>query len=183
MTARRLAAAVVALSLVVLASACGTGSTNPPASTGTTGTTATTGSTATTGGSSSTTAVGPTTSTTLTDGGFPPGTVLEPVPGTSVPREDPKQPIRPDVQSGNNALIEPTALWPALLYANVRESVVWTNESGRPQTIVFDHIPVRSSAIPPGGQFVWKAHFPGSYTYHTTSGLHAVLDLVNPAFS
>ena len=47
----------------------------------------------------------------------------------------------------------------------------------RAQKVALDYIPVESSEIPPGGQFVWSAHFGGSYTYHSASGMHARLIL------
>lgn len=82
--------------------------------------------------------------------------------------------------AGNQVVIYSSGIWPQTLYANYKVPVTWTNDSGKPQTIKFDSIPVSSSTIPPGAQFVWKADFGGSYPYHTTSGLNALIVLQAP---
>jgi hypothetical protein len=42
------------------------------------------------------------------------------------------------------------------LEANISGPVVWTNLSGQPERIVFEHFAVDSGTIPPGGTFSWS---------------------------
>ena len=96
---------------------------------------------------------------------------------TSVPKEGPGAPVSQYVEAGQQVLIEPSGFWPQTLYANMAVQVVWTNETKVPQKVALDVIPVASTEIPPGGQFIWSPHFGGSYTYHSGSGMHGRLIL------
>jgi hypothetical protein len=111
---------------------------------------------------------------------YPPGTVV-PAPDTSttIP-EDGGLPITQNSGTGQQILITPNGFWPNTLYANQKVAITWTNLSGRPQRVSFDHIPISSGVIPVGAQFVWKTHFGGSYTYSSASGFHALLILQLP---
>ncbi len=135
------------------------------------------------GSTTSSSAIGPTTSTSP-DGpasAYPPGHLVSaPETPTTVPREHPEVPITQYIGTGQQIIIKATGLWPNTLYANDKLPITWTNLSGRPQKIIFDHIPVSSTVIPSGWQFVWKSPFGGSYTYHSASGLHALLILQAP---
>jgi hypothetical protein len=90
------------------------------------------------------------------------------------------QPVTPDIAAGQQIIITPNGFWPKTLYANFQVAITWTNLSGHPQKVSFDHIPVSSGVIPAGAQFIWKTHFGGSYTYSTASGFHALLILQTP---
>ena len=43
----------------------------------------------------------------------------------------------------------------------------WTNDTDTPQSIVFDHLPVRSGVIPPGGTYTFTPDTVASITYHS----------------
>jgi hypothetical protein len=121
-------------------------------------------------------------STTTTYNSFYPKGKIVPAPDTSTttPREGPGQEVPQNIGAGQQIIITPNGFWPKTLYANFQVAITWTNLSGHPQNVSFDHIPVSSGTIPVGAQFVWKTHFGGSYTYSSTSGFHALLVLQAP---
>jgi hypothetical protein len=161
---RRLTFCAAALILAVTLAACASGKSAS--------------GTSTTQSSVGTTSDGPTTSTTDF---YPQGHIVaKPDTPTTVPREDPGQPVTPDIGAGQQIIITPHGFWPETLYANYQVAITWTNNSGHPQKVSFDHIPVTSGLIPTGAQFVWKTHFGGSYTYSSASGFHALLILQAP---
>lgn len=132
----------------------------------------------TTQSSVGTTSDGPTSSTTDF---YPKGHIVpKPDTPTTRPRESPGQPVTPNIDPGQQIIITPNGFWPNTLYANDQVAITWTNLSGHPQTVSFDHIPVTSGVIPAGAQFVWKTHFGGSFTYSSASGFHALLILQAP---
>ena len=49
----------------------------------------------------------------------------------------------------------------------IHQPVVWTNDTDTPQSIVFDHLPVRSGVIPPGGTYTYTPDTVASITYHS----------------
>jgi hypothetical protein len=121
-------------------------------------------------------------STSTTYNSYYPKGKIVPAPETSTttPREGPGQAVPPDIGAGQQIIITPNGFWPQTLYANYQVAITWTNLSGHPQKVSFDHIPVSSGTIPVGAQFVWKTHFGGSYTYSSASGFHALLILQAP---
>jgi len=134
--------------------------------------------TSTTQSSIGTTSDGPTTSTSDF---YPQGHIVpKPDTPTTVPKEGPGQKVTQDIGAGQQIIIMPNGFWPKTLYANYQVAITWTNLSGEPQKVSFDHIPVASGIIPAGAQFVWKTHFGGSYTYGSASGFHALLILQAP---
>jgi hypothetical protein len=56
-----------------------------------------------------------------------------------------------------NIIITANGCMPQTLEANVSYPVVWTNLSGKPQRVVFQHFAVDSGTIPPGGTFTWSS--------------------------
>ena len=106
--------------------------------------------------------------------------VAAPETPTTIPMETSKVPITQYIGAGQQIIIKASGFWPNTLYANYKVPITWTNLSGRPQKVVFDHIPVSSPTIPPGWKFVWKSPFGGSYTYSSASGLHALVILQAP---
>jgi hypothetical protein len=112
---------------------------------------------------------------------YPKGKIVPaPETPTTTPREGPGQPVTPLIGAGQQIIITANGFSPKTLYANYQVAITWTNLSGRPQKVSFDHIPVSSGTIPVGAQFVWKTHFGGSYTYSSGSGFHALLILQAP---
>ncbi len=103
---------------------------------------------------------------------------------TTVPREgqDPGLPVGKYVGTGQQILIKPGgAFWPAIIYAVYQVPVIWTNQSGRPQTVTFLGIPVKSGTIPPGAQWVLKFPSSGTVSYYSAYGTHGVIYFEAPA--
>lgn len=99
---------------------------------------------------------------------------------TTVPTERGTRPIDPIVDAGQQILITSHGLVPQHIFSLVTEKVTWTNLSGTVQNIVFDYVPVRSPAIPPGAQYVWTPSTAIEIAYRTTSGMKGVLTLQEP---
>jgi hypothetical protein len=130
----------------------------------------------------STTAGGPAAGTSSSDAAststLDPGRVVAaPSTPTTVPHERGVRPIDPAVDNGQQILITRTAFVPAQLFADVTKPVVWTNLSGKTQTVVFDVIAVHSPPIPAGAQFVWHPSTTLDLAYHSASGLRGALIL------
>jgi hypothetical protein len=84
-----------------------------------------------------------------------------------------------DVADGQDVIISVGGFLPLRLYSTPSESIVWTNLTDQSQQVIFDHFPVTSPAIPPGGTFSWKSAASESISYHSASGMHAVV-VINP---
>ena len=82
------------------------------------------------------------------------GTVGPSDPTTTLPSED-GRPIQPVVSPGQNIVILKQGCFPQELQASVTAPIVWYNLSKEPQRVVFEHFPVDSGTIPPGGTFTW----------------------------
>jgi hypothetical protein len=87
--------------------------------------------------------------------------------------------INNDVADGQEVIISVGGFLPLRLYSTPSESIVWTNLTDQPQQVIFDHFPVTSPVIPPGGTFSWKSASSESISYHSASGMHAVV-VINP---
>jgi len=83
------------------------------------------------------------------------------------------------VGDGQQIIITVGGFLPKRLYATPSVPVVWTNLTDQPQQVVFDHFAVHSPVIAPGGTFSWTSQDSESITYHSVSGMHAVL-VLNP---
>ncbi len=168
--------AAVVIGTAFLLAACGSSAkTSPTSSSG--GASRTTQSTDgnSTSPTTTSTANGPirTTATTYSEGRVYP----KPSTPTTLPREDPGQPIGPNLSAGQQVIIYSKAIWPEYLYPTYTSAVTWTNLSGRTQTITFYHVSFSSPPIPPGGQWVWKAPSAGVLGYHDSSGAVGELNL------
>jgi hypothetical protein len=78
-------------------------------------------------------------------------------PTTTVPQNG-NRPIPPIFGAGQNVIISKQGCYPQTIEASVTAPVVWTNFSGEPQRIIFDHFPVDSGTIPVGGTFTWSTN-------------------------
>ena len=96
----------------------------------------------------------------------------------AVPTDSGKS-ISPDVSDGQQIIITVGGFLPKRLYATPSVPVVWTNLTDQPQQVVFDHFAVHSGVIPPGAKFSWSSPDSESISYHSVSGMHAVL-VLNP---
>jgi ABC-type transport system substrate-binding protein len=106
-----------------------------------------------------------------------PGHIVPAPPGpTTLPTEDPITPIRPDFDTGQQAIITSHGFEPLQLSGSKNQQVVWTNVSGSTQRIIITGGPT-SPPIPPGAQYVWMPNSGGSIAYRSVSGFHAVLTL------
>ena len=82
------------------------------------------------------------------------GTVGPSDPTTTLPSEG-GRPIQPVVSAGQNIVILEQGCFPQELQASITAPVVWYNLSKESQRVVFEHFPVDSGTIPPGGTFTW----------------------------
>jgi uncharacterized Zn-binding protein involved in type VI secretion len=92
---------------------------------------------------------------------------------------DSGRPISPNIDDGQQIIITVGGFLPQRLYATPSALVVWTNLTNEPQQVVFDHFAVHSPVIPPGGKYSWTSQASESISYHSVSGMHAVL-VLNP---
>jgi hypothetical protein len=129
------------------------------------------------------TAAPPSTSTTgsqrspsgVTPATVAPGHIVPAPPGpTTLPTEDPITPIRPDFDTGQQAIITSHGFEPLQLSGAKDQQVVWTNVSGSTQRITIVGGPT-SPLIPTGAQYVWMPNSGGSIAYRSASGFHALL--------
>jgi plastocyanin len=89
---------------------------------------------------------------------------------TTTPTEDPRYPIYPGFNTGQQALITAHGFEPAQLDSITGQAVVWTNVSGVPQRVIISGEGVRSPTIPPGAQFVWTWRSGGNINVRSASG-------------
>ena len=122
---------------------------------------------------------GSTSQSTTTTSGVPPksalhasprieygsGSVGPQNPTTTVPQNG-NRPIPPIFGAGQNVIISKQGCYPQTIEASVTAPVVWTNLSGQPQRIIFDHYPVDSGTIPVGGTFTWSSDQAIVFNYH-----------------
>ncbi len=108
------------------------------------------------------------------------GVVSGPNPTTTVPVEINGSPVAPGLDAGQNVIITPKGFAPEALEANVDFPVVFTNLSGKKQRVIFEHEPVDSGTIPPGGTFTWTDKFAIALAYDNTTGWRGKL-LMNPS--
>jgi plastocyanin len=83
------------------------------------------------------------------------------------------------IDEGQQIIISASGFLPAKLYASPSEAIVWTNLTNQPQQVVFDHFSVKSPVIAPGATWKWTTVSSESITYHSISGMHALV-IVNP---
>jgi hypothetical protein len=89
----------------------------------------------------------------------------------------------PFFDSGQKIFITSKGFRPRTLVSVWKMPVVWVNQTGQPQSVVFDHQLVHSGAIPPGGTFSWTSNTVISVTYHsgTMHGAHGAIQVDEPA--
>ena len=93
-----------------------------------------------------------------------------PKPGTPAVQSGP---VDPNFDFGQQVKITADGFQPLWLVSIIHQPIVWTNTTDAPQSVVFDHLPVRSGEIPPGGTYTWTPDSVASITYH--SGDHPAL--------
>jgi hypothetical protein len=82
-------------------------------------------------------------------------------------------PLDPNFDFGQRVTITAAGFRPLWLVSIIHQPIVWTNTTDTPQSVVFDHLSVRSGPIPPGGSYTWTPDSVASITYH--SGVHPAL--------
>ena len=92
---------------------------------------------------------------------------------------DSDRPISSSVADGQEIIISVGGFLPKRLYSTPSDPIVWTNLTNQPEQVIFDHFPVTSPVIPPGGTFSWKSAASESISYHAASGIRAVV-VINP---
>jgi len=77
--------------------------------------------------------------------------------------------IDPNFDTGQTVLITARSLHPLWLVALLGKPIVFRNTTQTTTRVIFDHQPVRSGPIPPGGVFRYTPRLPASLTYHVGS--------------
>jgi hypothetical protein len=77
------------------------------------------------------------------------------------------KPADPSFDFGQHVTITADGFRPLWLVSIIHQPVTWTNTTDRPQSIIFDHLSVRSGVIPPGGSFSYTPETVASITYHS----------------
>ncbi len=143
-------AGLLALAFAIGVAACGSSPGSPSAGRATSG--STTAGSAAAGNSGQRSSESATNAPTKVEYGR--GTVGPSDPTTTLPSED-GRPIQPVVSPGQNIVVLKQGCFPQELQASVTAPIVWYNLSKEPQRVVFEHFPVDSGTIPPGGTFTW----------------------------
>lgn len=84
--------------------------------------------------------------------------------GSGAPSSAPAA-IDPNFDNGQTVLITAGSVRPLWLVSLVGKTIVFRNTTGSVKRVVFDHEPVRSGPIPPGGAFRYTPQLPLSLTY------------------
>lgn len=71
--------------------------------------------------------------------------------------------------AGQTVLITDSGLRPRTLICAAGRPVVWKNTTRHSERVIFDHQPVRSRPIPPGGTFSFTPVGAVSVLYHSSS--------------
>ena len=88
----------------------------------------------------------------------------------------------PYFDSGQKIFITKEGFRPRWLVSIWKLPVVWVNQTGTVQTVIFDHQLVRSGPIPPGGTFSWTSSHVVSVTYHAgTMKARGAIQVSEPA--
>lgn len=98
----------------------------------------------------------------------------------AVPYQIGTRPVSPIYDTGQHVLITVGGLLPKELFSARTYPVVWTNLTDQPQQVVFEHLPVTSPVIPPGGTWTFTSVSAQSISYHTHSGMHGVVQIQTP---
>ncbi len=77
--------------------------------------------------------------------------------------------LDPNFAFGQTVLITRAGIRPHWLVSVVGRPIVWRNQTGRPQRIVFDHQDVRSPMIAPGGAFTYRPPTALSIAFHSVT--------------
>ena len=94
-------------------------------------------------------------------GGSASGSTVGSAPQSSAPTT-----IDPNFDNGQTVLITANSVRPLWLVSLVGKPIVFRNTTNSVKRVVFDHEPVRSGPIPPGGVFRYTPTLPLSLTYH-----------------
>ncbi len=77
--------------------------------------------------------------------------------------------IDPNFAIGQTVQVTATGLRPKWLVSLLKSPVTWQNLTQHGIRVIFDHEPVTSPLIPPGGTFHYTPPTPISITYHVTT--------------
>jgi hypothetical protein len=95
------------------------------------------------------------------------GGASAPAPATPAASSKPAKTADTNFDFGQQVTITADGFRPLWLVSIIHQPVVWTNDTDTPQSIVFDHLPVRSGVIPPGGTYTYTPDTVASITYHS----------------
>ena len=83
--------------------------------------------------------------------------------------------IDPLVATGDQIVLTNKGFVPYRLFAQLDQTITWTNLSSHPVRVTFLHLPVRSGVIPVGGTFTYSSKTLINFIYVSSSGYHGVV--------
>jgi hypothetical protein len=89
--------------------------------------------------------------------------------GPTTPSSAATTTIDPNFDNGQIVQVTTNGLRPKWLVSILGKAVTWQNLTHHGIKVVFDHEPVASRLIPPGGSFSYKPPTAVSITYHVTA--------------
>jgi hypothetical protein len=91
------------------------------------------------------------------------------------PTEVAGEAIDPLVATGDQIVLTDKGFVPYRLFAQLNETITWTNLSSHPVRVTFLHLPVRSGVIPVGGTFTYASKTLINFLYVSSSGYHGAV--------
>ncbi len=99
-----------------------------------------------------------------------PGTTVVAGRTHTVPTERPGVGIAPGTDTGGQIIVSTSGVLPLHLFANLNETVTWTNLTSKTISLRFLFSRVRSGPIPPGGTFRFRSSTLYTFNYITSNG-------------
>jgi hypothetical protein len=95
-----------------------------------------------------------------------------------VPTEFGSTPIVPSVDSGGQIILTDKGFLPHELFAEIGQTITWTNLSSRTVTIAFQHMPgTTRHTLSVGGSFTYSSSTLISFEYASSSGYHGIVHI------
>jgi hypothetical protein len=95
-----------------------------------------------------------------------------------VPTEDGVRPIVSSVATGGQIVLTDKGFLPYQLFADIGQTITWTNLSSHRVTIAFEHMPGTTSHIlPVGGSFTYSSAGLINFEYRSSSGYHGIVHI------
>ena len=95
----------------------------------------------------------------------------------TVPTQTNGKPIAPYNDSGGQIILTDKGILPFHLFANLGQTITWTNLCTKAVTVTALSKDFASASIPPGGTFTWKSDTLISERYEVSNGFQGRIDV------